>query len=149
MADVVGLDTLESVVTSVQELDDNIERLRKLGGVEGLLSRVMRVPAADLESHVKYGLAAADVPSKRESFGANTLPVKILKTWVELFVDVFKDDQTVLILMGEKLVSVCVANGVATTVRVAAALFPDDDITGAPRCHSALLFFVAEQGRPP
>jgi len=104
MSDFGALEVLESVVSSCQEVDENVQRLRRLGGLEGLLEKVVRVPAVaaggTLTRHLANGHPEAEVRAKRDAFGPNTLPAKMLSSWFELFVDVFRDDQTVWILMG-------------------------------------------------
>ena len=78
----------------MQELPENVERLHKLGGVDGIVSRIMRT-SLDTATHLKKGLAPSEIEEKRLHFGANTLPEKVLKTWFELFKAVFADDDTV------------------------------------------------------
>ena len=119
----MGLQTLSEVVSSCQERVANVDRLRRLGGFEGLITRTMRIPCKDAATHITNGLAPAEVDAKRAAFGANLVPSKKLKTWLELFIEVFVDDQTVWILMGEpeRLSRAATANNcpVPTT-----ALFP-------------------------
>jgi|AntAceMinimDraft_5_1070358.scaffolds.fasta_scaffold283210_1 hypothetical protein len=95
----MGLETLSGIVSSCQELVGNVERLRRLGGCEGMVTRVMRIPCADAAAHVASGLEPAEVDAKRATFGPNTAPSKPLKSWLELFLIVFVDDQTIWILM--------------------------------------------------
>jgi len=98
--DAVGLETLLGIVSSSQDLESNVERLRRLGGCEGMITRVMRIPCADAATHVANGLEPTEIEAKRAAFGANTLPVKPLKSWLNFFLEVFRDDHTIWILMG-------------------------------------------------
>jgi hypothetical protein len=98
--DAVGLETLLGVVSSSEDLESNVERLRRLGGCEGMITRVMRIPCADAATHVANGLEPTEIEAKRAAFGANSLPVKPLKSWLNFFFEVFRDDHTIWILMG-------------------------------------------------
>jgi hypothetical protein len=97
------LSVLKELASSPQELSSNLARLKKRGGVASVVGTVIRVPGGDAASHFQTGLSLSQVAEKREAFGENALLSPLLKTWLQFFVDVFKDDTTMWILTGGKV----------------------------------------------
>jgi Ca2+-transporting ATPase len=74
-------------------IDKNVERLRKLGGVDGV--------ASSLEATVEFGIQAdaEDIALRHEAFGSNTYKRPPAKSFFHFVVETFKD-LTIFILLG-------------------------------------------------
>ncbi|XP_062168886.1 putative calcium-transporting ATPase 13, plasma membrane-type [Alnus glutinosa] len=73
--------------------DKNVERLRKIGGVDGV--------ASSLEATVEFGIQgdAEDIALRHEAFGSNTYKRPPTKSFFHFVVEAFKD-LTIFILLG-------------------------------------------------
>jgi magnesium-transporting ATPase (P-type) len=115
-------------INQPQASDQNLNNLRELGGVEGLLSK--------LKTNAETGIQEQSVLARRKALGYNSLPSAPRATFWQLFMQTF-EDATLQILIVAALVSLAIgiyddpATGYVEGLAILAAVLIVSTVTAA------------------